>query len=141
MRRILVVLVILAVGIGGLAALWIFRGREISSLIDRYWPMETQSTPIQSIAYERSRTGDTLICDGVSFSLNDVTPGLPECWLNQGQPTCLGRAAVKFFRSARLNPHPRILLSVSLLHRLRPIMPSSPRVIAFSSGPHRSIST
>jgi hypothetical protein len=76
------VLVILAVGIGGLAALWIFRGREISSLIDRYWPMETQSTPIQSIAYERSRTGDTLICDGVSFSLNDVTPGLPECWLN-----------------------------------------------------------
>ena len=90
MRRILVVLVILAVGIGGLAALWIFRGREISSLIDRYWPMEPQSTPIQSIAYERSRTGDTLICDGVSFSLNDVTPGLPECWLNQGQPTCLG---------------------------------------------------
>jgi len=50
MRRILVVLVILAVGIGGLAVLWIFRGCEISSLIDRYWPMETQSTPIQSIA-------------------------------------------------------------------------------------------
>ena len=54
MQRILVVLVILAVGIGGLAALWIFRGCEISSLIDRYWPMETQSTPIQSIAYEGS---------------------------------------------------------------------------------------
>ena len=50
MRRILVVLVIRAVGIGGLAALWIFRGREISSLIDHYWPLETQSTPIQSIA-------------------------------------------------------------------------------------------
>jgi hypothetical protein len=31
MRRILVVLVIRAVGIGGLEALWIFRGREISS--------------------------------------------------------------------------------------------------------------
>jgi len=31
MQRILVVLVILAVGIGGLAALWIFRGCEISS--------------------------------------------------------------------------------------------------------------
>ena len=38
--------------------------------------METQSTPIQSIAYEGSGTGDMLICDGVSFSLNDVTPGL-----------------------------------------------------------------
>jgi hypothetical protein len=36
MRRILVVLVILAFGIGGLGALWIFRGREILSLIDRY---------------------------------------------------------------------------------------------------------
>jgi len=45
-----VVLVILAGGIGGLAALWIFRGREMSALIDRYWPMENQSTPIQSIA-------------------------------------------------------------------------------------------
>jgi hypothetical protein len=67
MRRILVVLVILAVGIGGLAALWIFRGREISSLIDRYWTVETQSKPIQSIAYEGSGTGGMLICDGVSF--------------------------------------------------------------------------
>jgi hypothetical protein len=76
MRRILVVLVIRAVGIGGLAALWIFRGREISSLIDHYWPLETQSTPIQSIAYEGSETGGTLICYGVSFSLNDVKPGL-----------------------------------------------------------------
>ncbi len=76
MRRILVVLVILAVGIAGLAALWIFRGREISSFIDRYWTVETQSTPIQSIAYEGSGTGGTLICDGVSFSLNDVRPGL-----------------------------------------------------------------
>ena len=67
MRRILVVLVILAVGIGGLAALWIFLGRDISSLIDRYWTVETQSKQIQSIAYEGSGTGGMLICDGVSF--------------------------------------------------------------------------
>jgi hypothetical protein len=33
--------------------------------------------PRRSKLYERSRTGDTLICDGVSFSLNDVRPGLP----------------------------------------------------------------
>jgi hypothetical protein len=55
---------------------WIFRGREISSLIDRYWTVKTQSKPIQSIAYEGSGTGGMLICDGVSFSLNDVRPGL-----------------------------------------------------------------
>src|SRR5262245_17395041 len=76
MRRILVLLVIVAIGVAVLATLWIFRGREISSLIDRYWTVETQSTPIQSIAYEGSGTGGMLICDGVKFSLNDVRPGL-----------------------------------------------------------------
>ena len=76
MRRILVLLVIVAVGAAALLALWIFRGDEISSFIDRYWTEETQSAPIRSIAYEGSGTGGILICDGVSFSLNDVKPGL-----------------------------------------------------------------
>ena len=67
---------IVAAGAAGLAALWIFRGREISSFIDRYWTVEIRSTPIQSIAYEGSGTGGILMCDGVSFSLNDVRPGL-----------------------------------------------------------------
>jgi hypothetical protein len=57
-------------------ALWIFRGPEISSFIDHYWTVETQSAPIHSIAYEGSGTGGILICDGVSLSLNDVRPGL-----------------------------------------------------------------
>ena len=69
-------LVIVAAGAATLAALWIFRGREISSFIDRYWTVETQSAPIQSIAYEGSGTGGTLICNGVNFSLNDLRPGL-----------------------------------------------------------------
>lgn len=76
MRRFLVLLVIVVVVATGLLALWIFRGRETSSFIDRYWTVETQSTPIQSIAYEGSGTGGILICDGVSFSLNDAKPGL-----------------------------------------------------------------
>ena len=76
MRRILVLLVIVAVGAPALLALWIFRGDAVSSLIDRYWTVETQSAPIRSIAYEGSGTGGILVCDGVSFSLNDVKPGL-----------------------------------------------------------------
>src|SRR5512144_2466826 len=76
MRRMLMLLVIVVAGAATLAALWIFRGREILSFIDRYWTVETQSTPIQSIAYEGSGTGGILICDGVSFSLNDAKPGL-----------------------------------------------------------------
>ena len=76
MRRVLVLLVIGAIGVAVLAALWIFRGREISSFIDRYRTVEVQSAPIHSIAYEGSGTGGMLIFDGVRFILNDVTPGL-----------------------------------------------------------------
>jgi len=76
MRKILILLVILTACVASLAALWIFHGREISSFADRYWTVETQSEPIHSIAYEGSGAGGILICDGVSFSLNDLGPGL-----------------------------------------------------------------
>ena len=76
MRRIVIVLGVVAVSAAAFAALWIFRGREISLLIDHYWTVEVQSVPIQAIAYEGSGTGGNLICDGISFSLNDVRPGL-----------------------------------------------------------------
>ena len=76
MRRILILLAIVAVGCAALAALWMFRGREIASFIDRYWTVETQSAPIQSIRYEGSGTGGILIANDVSLSLNDVRPGL-----------------------------------------------------------------
>ena len=76
MRRILILLAIVAVGGVALAATWIFRGREISSFIDRYWTVETRSAPIQSIGYEGSGTGGILIANDISLSLNDVRPGL-----------------------------------------------------------------
>ena len=74
MRRIFILLVILAVGAAGLAALWIFRGREVSSFIDRYWTVESRLLPIQSIAYEGSGAGGILIINDVGLSLNDVRP-------------------------------------------------------------------
>src|SRR4029453_2539955 len=76
MRRILLLLATLAVGAAALAALWIFKGREISSFIDRYWTMETGSAPIQSIGYEGSGTGGIFIVNGVRLILNDVRPDL-----------------------------------------------------------------
>jgi hypothetical protein len=76
MRRILILLATLAVGAAAVAALWIFKGREISSFIDRYWTVETGSAPIQSIGYEGSGTGGIFIVNGVSLSLNDVSPDL-----------------------------------------------------------------
>jgi len=72
----LILLVIVAVGGAALAALWIFRGREISSFIDRYWTVEIPSAPIQSIGYEGSGSGGILIVNDVSLSLNDVRPDL-----------------------------------------------------------------
>jgi hypothetical protein len=67
-------LVIVAIGAATLAALWILRGREISSLIDPYWTVESQSRPIQSVRYEGSGTGGILIINDASLSLNDVRP-------------------------------------------------------------------
>lgn len=76
MQRTLILLVIVVVGGVVVTALWIFRGREIASFVDRFWTAESQFAPIQSIAYEGSGAGGILICDGVSFSLNDLRPGL-----------------------------------------------------------------
>jgi hypothetical protein len=72
----LILLVIGAAGAAALAALWIFRGGEISSIIDRYWTIETKSAPIKSIVYEGSGTGGIFIINGVSLSLNDVRANL-----------------------------------------------------------------
>jgi hypothetical protein len=76
MRRILVLLLIAAAGATALAALWIFRGREISSFIDPVWTVETRTDPIRSIAYEGNGTGGILVVNDLSLSLNQVGPGL-----------------------------------------------------------------
>jgi hypothetical protein len=76
MRRILIVLVLLTACAASLVALWIFRGREISSFLDRYWTIETESAAISSVEYQGSGTGGILIINGVSLSLNNVSPGV-----------------------------------------------------------------
>src|SRR6184192_1988451 len=72
MRRILILLVILAVCCASLAALWILTGREVSSFIDRYWMVEAESAAIHDIAYEGSGFGGILIINKLSLSLNEV---------------------------------------------------------------------
>ena len=76
MRKILITLGVLVICIAVMLVLWIFRGPEISSFIDRYWTVETRSARIQSIGYEGSGTGGIFIVNGVSLSLNDVRPNL-----------------------------------------------------------------
>lgn len=76
MRRILILLAILVLCVAALAALWIFRGREISSFTDRYWTVETASTPVQSIAYQGNGSGGILVVNDFSLSLNETSPSL-----------------------------------------------------------------
>jgi hypothetical protein len=48
------------------AALSMFRGREILSFIDRYWAIESQSAPIHSITYEGNGAGGILIFNNLN---------------------------------------------------------------------------
>src|SRR5438067_10920842 len=76
MRRIFVLLSTLAVSVAALAALWTFRGREMSSFIDRNWTVGIKFIPIHSITYEGSGTGGILVVNDVRLSLNEVRPDL-----------------------------------------------------------------
>ena len=76
MRRILLLLVGLAVSVASLAALWIFSGREISSFVDRYWALETGAIPIHSVAYQGSGTGGILVVNDLTLSLDEVRSGV-----------------------------------------------------------------
>ena|SRR5436853_2010684 len=71
MRKILIALLIVII----LAGLWLWRGRDLSILIDRFRLLETSSRPIKTLAYEGSGTGGLLHVDDIALSLNEVTLG------------------------------------------------------------------
>jgi len=71
MRKLLIALVLVII----LAALWLWRGRDLSTLIDRFYVVTTSSRPIKTIAYEGSGTGGLLHVDDVALSLNEVVLG------------------------------------------------------------------
>ena len=74
MRKFLNTLAILVGLIAASSATWIFGGRQLSLFIDGYKTIEIASSRINSIAYEGSGKGGTLIVNNVSLSLNDVRP-------------------------------------------------------------------
>src|SRR5438045_3442542 len=71
MRRILITLLLVIT----LGALWLWRGRDLSMLVDRFYLVETSSRPIKSISYEGSGSGGVLHVDDVALSLNEVQLG------------------------------------------------------------------
>ena len=76
MRKSLITLAMVVGCVVAAAATWIFGGRQLSLLVDRYWTVETAFLPIHSVGYEGSGIGGILVVNDVSLSLNDVGPGL-----------------------------------------------------------------
>jgi hypothetical protein len=71
MRKVLITLAILAVLIVGILATWIFVGRQISLLLDRFGTIRMASARINSIVYEGDGTGGILHVNDLELSLND----------------------------------------------------------------------
>ena len=72
MRKILIALLLVIVAV---SILWIWRGRDLSMLADRFHLIETGSHAVKTIAYEGNGSGGTLRVDDIAFSLNEVELG------------------------------------------------------------------
>src|SRR2546428_13114176 len=72
MRKILVALLIVIVTT---SILWLWRGRDLSMLIDRFELIETSSRPIKTITYEGNGAGGILHVENLDLSLNEVELG------------------------------------------------------------------
>ena len=70
-RKILITLGILIAFIVAVFPSWIFGGRQLSLLLDRFWTIETASSRINSVMYEGSGTGGILHINDLALSLND----------------------------------------------------------------------
>jgi hypothetical protein len=67
MRRILTGLLIVV----ALTVLWLWRGRDVSMLVDRFYLIEASSRPIKNLVYEGTGTGGMLHADDFDLSLNE----------------------------------------------------------------------
>jgi hypothetical protein len=71
MRKILITLAVLIAVVIAFLATWIFYGRQISLLLDRFGTIEMTSARINSIAYQGNGTGGILHVNDLELSLND----------------------------------------------------------------------
>src|SRR5437868_2169769 len=75
-RKVLITLGIVALTIVVLLMVWVFFGRQISVLVDRFGTIEIASMPIHSVPYDGSGTGGWLTVNEVHLSLDDANPKL-----------------------------------------------------------------
>jgi hypothetical protein len=77
MRKTLITLGIFIALVIAILATWIFEGRQVSLLLDRFVTIEMTSARINSIAYEGSGTGGVLRVNDIGLSLNDRNDPAP----------------------------------------------------------------
>ena len=75
MRRFLIRLVIIVALLVTMSILWIFCGRQLSLLVDKFKIIETASIPIKSLTYEGSGSGGILRINELAL---DLTPADPQ---------------------------------------------------------------
>src|SRR6476620_12000502 len=71
MRTILITVAVLITVVIISLATWIFYGRQISLLLDRFGTIEVASARINSIAYQGNGTGGIFHVNDLELSLND----------------------------------------------------------------------
>jgi hypothetical protein len=76
MRKFLITLAILAVCVIATLATWIYGGRRLSLLIDRFGTIETASARIHSVAYDGPGSGGILMVNDLGLSLSEITAGI-----------------------------------------------------------------
>jgi hypothetical protein len=76
MRKFLIALASLVGLVAGALAIWIFGGRELVLIIDRYWTAETVAARINSVAYEGPGSGGILMVNDLQLSLSERTAGI-----------------------------------------------------------------
>ena len=77
MRKILITLAVLIAVVIAFLATWIFYGRQISLLLDRFGTIEMTSARINSIAYQGNGTGGILHVNDLELVLTTGTAQLP----------------------------------------------------------------
>src|ERR1700719_320376 len=68
MRKVLIVLVIII----ALPAVWLWRGRDLSGVVDRFKTIETNSRAIATISYEGTGSGGVLHLADVDLTLDET---------------------------------------------------------------------
>src|SRR5437016_2868984 len=71
MRKVLIALLIVV----ALTVLWLWRGRDLVTLADRFKTIETSSRPVNSITYEGSGAGGTLHVAESDLTLDETKLG------------------------------------------------------------------